>query len=198
MNVAHQKAFADPVLDSQRAFRALMNAMARPGNIHEVPLDITPLGGLPVAAAAVVLALCDFETALWVAPGLAESATIADYCAFHTGAKRAKTANQAQFAMVDLASGPFNLNDFAQGTAEYPDGGASLIVLAPSLTGGPARSLAGPGIKGSASFAVDGLPADFAAQWAANRAAFPLGVDIVFCSGSSLLALPRSTRIDEV
>jgi alpha-D-ribose 1-methylphosphonate 5-triphosphate synthase subunit PhnH len=41
------------------------------------------------------------------------------------------------------------------------------------------------------------LPADFAAQWAANRARFPLGVDMIVVADARLAALPRSTTIAE-
>ncbi len=44
---------------------------------------------------------------------------------------------------------------------------------------------------------VDGLPADFIAQWAANHALYPRGVDMVLCAGDRLCALPRSVQIGE-
>jgi alpha-D-ribose 1-methylphosphonate 5-triphosphate synthase subunit PhnH len=72
-----------------------------------------------------------------------------------------------------------------------------VIVEVPSLTGGAARTLTGPGIKDRAAFAVDGLPADIVAQLKANRARFPLGVDLLFVCGEALVGLPRSTRIHE-
>lgn len=40
-----------------------------------------------------------------------------------------------------------------------------------------------------------GLPADFAAQWAANHAAFPRGVDAFLVAGRCISGLPRSTRL---
>jgi alpha-D-ribose 1-methylphosphonate 5-triphosphate synthase subunit PhnH len=45
---------------------------------------------------------------------------------------------------------------------------------------------------------VDGLPHDFAARWAANRALFPRGVDLVLCADDTLVALPRTTQISEL
>ena len=57
--------------------------------------------------------------------------------------------------------------------------------------------LGGPGIKGEATLAASPLPNDFVAQWAANRAGFPLGVDLIFVVGARLAALPRSTTIAE-
>jgi len=44
---------------------------------------------------------------------------------------------------------------------------------------------------------VQGLPADFAAQWAENHAAFPRGVDAYLASADALVGLPRTTRITD-
>lgn len=195
--VQNHAAFANPVFESQRAFRAIMNAMARPGSVQNLVLDISPPDGLPVAAAAAILTLCDFETALWVCPNLENASAITDYCAFHTGTTRAKTEGQAQFALVDLTSNPLQLADFAQGIAEYPDRSTTIMCIVPSLMGGQTRLLSGPGIQTTANLFIEGLPGDFDAQWAANHESFPLGVDMVFCSGASLIAMPRSTRILE-
>jgi alpha-D-ribose 1-methylphosphonate 5-triphosphate synthase subunit PhnH len=63
--------------------------------------------------------------------------------------------------------------------------------------GGPHLRLSGPGIKGDATLAVSPLPKDFVAQWAANHAGFPLGVDLIFAADARLAALPRSTAIVE-
>jgi alpha-D-ribose 1-methylphosphonate 5-triphosphate synthase subunit PhnH len=39
------------------------------------------------------------------------------------------------------------------------------------------------------------LPETFAADIAANRAAFPLGVDLLFCQDTMVAALPRTTLV---
>lgn len=188
-------AFANPVFDSQTAFRATMNAMARPGSIHRLELAFVPPAALPVSAAAVLLSLCDFETSLWVSPKVPDWSVISDFMTFHTGALKAKSPDQAQFALVNLATEALSLSEFAQGTPEYPDRSTTIIAIAPSLTGGAARILSGPGVNGTAEISVSGLGDDFLSKWAANRAAYPLGVDLIFCEAASLLALPRSTRV---
>ena len=45
--------------------------------------------------------------------------------------------------------------------------------------------------------AYEADPAGFAARWAANRALFPRGVDLVLCAGRDLAALPRATAVAE-
>ncbi len=51
------------------------------------------------------------------------------------------------------------------------------------------------GIAATSALSVAGLPDDFDTQWAANRARFPLGIDLIFVCDNSLVALPRTTRI---
>jgi alpha-D-ribose 1-methylphosphonate 5-triphosphate synthase subunit PhnH len=49
-------AFADPVFESQAAFRAILAAMARPGAIHPCGQGLEPPAPLSPAAAAAILA----------------------------------------------------------------------------------------------------------------------------------------------
>ena len=65
------------------------------------------------------------------------------------------------------------------------------------LAAGARFTLRGPGLQTSAPLTVTGLPADFAARWAANHAQFPRGVDLILCAGNTLLALPRSLTIED-
>lgn len=181
-----------PSIRSQRAFRRIMDAMARPGLIvsvdaaHDAPQLLAP------AAAAALVTLCDFETSLWLSPRFAEAAA---WLRFQTDARIAAEAGDAAFALVE--AGELDLAAFHPGTPAYPDRGATVVVQCPSLAGGPELTLAGPGIASTERFKVAGLPAGFAAQARANRQRFPLGVDLIFACGPDILALPRSTRILE-
>ena len=97
--------FADPVRDGQAVFRAVMDAMARPGRIHRIAAPLTPPAPLARATAAVLLTLVDGETPLW----LDEPAAAAwEWVSFHCGAHRAEMAT-AQFA---VALGPVALERF--------------------------------------------------------------------------------------
>ncbi len=186
-------AFADPTFESQAAFRRLMRALSAPGTILSCGEALAPPAPLARAAAAALLTLADFETPLWIAPSFPRA--VGDYLAFHSGAPRAVAPDKAAFALVDLSADGLDLARFAQGTAEYPDRSTTIVAQAQSFDAGPRLRLSGPGIKGAATLAVSPLPNDFAAQWAANGAGFPLGVDLVFAIGAHIAALPRSTTI---
>ena len=193
MSIARTAGFADPVHDSQSTFRAIMRAMARPGGIETIAPAFAPPASLPPAAAAACLALADFETPLWLSPRIAADTVASDYLRFPTGAP-SSAPNAAAYALVGAQDG-VDLAAFAQGTAEYPDRSTTLILLCDSLDATGPLTLAGPGVKGAARFGFAPIPEDFLAQWARNRAGFPLGVDLILAAGDRIACLPRSIRI---
>ena len=75
--------FADPVGEAQATFRAVLDAMSRPGRLHHVGEHLTAPAPLDSATAAVLLTLIDNETPLWL-DGAATAAR--DWLAFHCGA----------------------------------------------------------------------------------------------------------------
>jgi alpha-D-ribose 1-methylphosphonate 5-triphosphate synthase subunit PhnH len=85
---------------------------------------------------------------------------------------------------------------FAQGLDQYPDRSATLLLQVPGLEGGPAVTLAGPGMREAAEIAPAGLPDWFWNDWRLNAAQFPLGVDIFFTCGRSVIGLPRSIQAE--
>ena len=189
--------FANPVFDSQSAFRRTMEALSRPGRVRTLGEGLSAETPLAPAAAAIILALCDFETPLYLSPSIAATPGVAEFLRFHTDAPVVREPAHAAFALIDLRANALDLSAYAQGTAEYPDRSTTLIVLCDSVEAGASMSLAGPGIAGMSEICVAPLPEGFAVQWAANRAAFPLGVDILFAAGDRVVALPRSIRLIE-
>ncbi len=188
--------FGDPVLDSQHAFRRIMDAFARPGGRQHINVALGPPAPRRPAAAAAVLTLCDYETPLHLSATLASQTAVVEFLRFHSGAPIIADPSRAAFALVDLQREPLTLSDFAQGAAEYPDRSTTVIVIVPdSASETSPLPIVGPGIATVASLAIPHLPADFAAQWQANRARYPLGVDLLFASGASFVGLPRTTRI---
>jgi len=195
INVPLLPGLPDPVLDSQRVFRAGLDSLARPGRV--VPAPVVPDGPRPLTgvAGALALTLLDFETPLWLDMAMTAGG-VADYLKFHCGMPLATAPADAQFALIAEPVVMPALEVFNQGIAEYPERSTTLILQVPSLTGGTAVTLSGPGIRERASLAVAGLPANFWQQWVDNRALFPCGVDIIFAGPDAYAALPRTTRVE--
>ena len=188
--------FADTVLGAQSAFRAVMDAFANPGTVQGLPETAGP-ARLGAGLAAVALTLIDHDTPIWLEADLAEDRAVVDWLAFQTGAPLVTDPARAQFVFVADGSGLPRFESFAQGTSEYPDRSTTIVLAVPELTGGPELLLRGPGIKTMRSIAPQGLPVDFLAQWTANRALFPRGIDMLLVCRRELIGLPRSTRISE-
>lgn len=185
---ALQGAFTEAPVQSARAFREILEAMARPGTIRRVE-GAAPPAPLSVAAGVVLLVLTDPTTRLHLA-GRADCPAVRDWVAFHIGAPLV-AAEEADFALGTWeALQP--VSRFAIGLPDYPDRSATLIVETDRLVNhGPA--LTGPGIEMATWL---NLPETKAFR--ANRALFPLGFDTIFTAGDRIAGLTRSTRVEAI
>lgn len=180
--------FADPSVQSAHAFRALLEAMARPGRIFAVS-GARPPAPLSAAAGVALLTLTDATTPLHLA-GAADCESVRGWVAFHTGAPLV-SAEKAQFALGTWAALQ-PVTRFRIGEPSYPDRSATLIVEMDRLEiGGP--RLTGPGIETEARLS---LPET--AAFRANARRFPLGFDTILTCGDRLAALPRSTKVEDI
>lgn len=187
---------ADPVHDAQAIFRAVLDALAHPGTLQPLPPGADEVSALSSELAAVLLALCDHDTSVWLSPSLNHQAA-STFVGFHTGAPVTADIQAAQFAFVAKGDALPELALCNAGTQEYPDRSTTLVVHVEALSGGPGCILRGPGIRDTQTFAALGLPANFTDLWAANHALFPRGVDLILVAHNQVLGLPRSTRIVE-
>ncbi|TSA12132.1 MAG: phosphonate C-P lyase system protein PhnH [Comamonadaceae bacterium] len=180
----------DEVHETQSAFRALLDALARPGEVRTLApaLPGVALGG---AMARLLLTLCDEETPVWWQNS---DPDLQHWLRFHTGATVAPHPAMASFAaLTDVGSAPA-LADFAAGSAASPEFSSTLVIELPSLQGGTDMQWRGPGIEEQRRVALQGLSADFWRQWQVNHATFPQGVDIIFTCAEQIVGLPRTTR----
>ncbi|PBB17229.1 phosphonate C-P lyase system protein PhnH [Mesorhizobium sp. WSM4313] len=198
MDIATQSidgGFAEPVFNAQAVFRAIMDAMARPGTVQPLPQRARPPAPLSATAGAVALSLCDNDTPVWLDQPLQAEAAVKAWLGFHTGAPSANTPADAHFALIVNPKEMAALDGFAQGTQEYPDRSTTLILLVDDLASGPSLLLEGPGIEKTSMIAPPGMPRHFVEQWKQNTQRFPRGVDIILAAPGSLACLPRTTRI---
>ncbi len=179
--------FADPARDAARAFREVLEAMARPGTVRAL-VGVRPPAPLPAAAGVLLLTLVDRTTPIHLTAGW-DSVAVREWLTFHTGAPFARPAG------ASFAAGPWEEvtepRDYPIGSAEYPDRSTTLLAGVPAL-GGAAHRLTGPGIATETRLSLPG--AEF---FRANHARFPLGLDVILCAGHHIAAIPRTTRIEE-
>ena len=193
----HLPGFADPVHDAQRTFRAVLEAMARPTLAQPILATALPETPAPLGrvAGAVILALCDEQTPVWLDRALTRSGDVCAWIRFHTGARLVDRPEDALFAIASSPSAAPRLADLAQGTDEEPHLSATLVIDAVGAKPIGSFTATGPGVNGSVTWDGAGLPGGFLAQWDANRAGFPRGVDVILAGTGEVRALPRTTKL---
>lgn len=187
LNTTLDGGLADPAREAAYAFRALLDALSRPGTIQQINGASAPAPCSP-AAATLIVTLCDPTTPLFIAPSH-DSDAFREWVTFQTGAPLV-SASDAAFAIGTWdALAP--LAPYAVGTPAYPDRSTTLIVEMPALEADGAV-LSGPGIETTARLNLPEIEA-----FQQNRAQFPLGIDFFFTCGSEVAGLPRSTGVTE-
>jgi alpha-D-ribose 1-methylphosphonate 5-triphosphate synthase subunit PhnH len=182
-------------LADQAVFRAVMDAIARPGRVNAIAaLPAQWPAPLNAGAAAVALCLADFETPVWL-DATAREGDAAAWLRFHTGTRVTGDPREAAFAFVTDTKHAPDFQSFALGSLDYPDRSTTFVLQVEGFGNGVPRRLAGPGIKDTTVFSASPLPGDFDARLAANRALAPRGADFILVSNSAVAALPRSTRL---
>lgn len=189
--------FHNPVFDSQKVFDSIMNAMARPGTIAQLPELASAPEPVLDNAAAIIATLCDADTHLWLDETLANNAALCEWVTFQTAAPLTRQKSDAQFALLTDAVVPLDFSQFGQGSQEYPDRSTTVIIQVVNITQGEEFNLSGPGIKATTGLNIEGLPENFLTQWHQNNALFPRGVDVILVSEKSVVCLPRTTRISQ-
>ena len=186
--------FADPTRDAQRAFRAVLNALANPTRSYPLSGPAEPPAALGPGLAAVALTVLDEDSAVWLGGALANDAEVAAWLAFHTGARRVGTAAEAGFIIAAPEVLP-PLASLTLGTEEAPHLSATVVLDVRGCTG-PARFTAqGPGINGTATLEAPWAPDGFADAWRGNAELFPRGIDLLLVDSETVSALPRTTRL---
>jgi alpha-D-ribose 1-methylphosphonate 5-triphosphate synthase subunit PhnH len=179
--------------DAQLVFRAVLEALARPGTAMTLPEN--PLRTL-TAAVVPVFALADLGTGVCVLEHADERWS--DVVSTATGAP----LWPAELARLVAAVRPVTeaeVRDFARGTAAAP-GAAALVSLAvDDVVGGPRQwRMSGPGIDGVTTLSPVGLPPGFVAARNEAVAGYPAGIDVLLVTRDGrVVGVPRTTAITE-
>jgi alpha-D-ribose 1-methylphosphonate 5-triphosphate synthase subunit PhnH len=186
------RGFANATHDAQAVFRAVLDALSRPGRLQTLDASDGLQAPAPLSRGltALLLTLLDGETSLHLEGALASNAAWM-YTRFHTGVQPAER-EAADFVATRAADARFER--LRLGTDEAPQHGATLICDRTTLAGQP-LVLSGPGIEHTQRIGLCGLSLDFWRQRIAQERHFPRGVDLLIVCGSQLVALPRSTHI---
>lgn len=181
--------------EAQACFRAVLDALARPGTPTALPAG--PAGRVPPSLLP-ALALADLDTPVCVlgddgpAGDGGWSATLATVtsapCTAATGARLGAALRPLR---------PGELSAFPIGTPATPEDGALVAVGVPGLDDGPPLRLTGPGVDGEILIAPQ--VGDLLAERATVVGGFPTGLDLLLVDPHGrLLGLPRTTTVEEI
>ncbi len=172
----------------QQNFRALLLAMSRPGTV--VPLQLQQQ--VPEQSVRAVLAtLLDAEVTL------ADPDQLLEASLWPLLQARPAEPHSADFIVCRGDRAP----QFQPrlGTLSDPQASATLIIKVDDLGQGEAGfSLQGPGVKDKLECVVNGLHPQWwhcRERWVAH---FPLGVDCLLVNNGSVMALPRSSKLEMI
>lgn len=189
-----QKGFQSEIFDSQAVFRRVLDAMANPGKIMEIPIQLSPPKGMHLAAGAVLMTLLDFETPLW--SNLDHDSAGIQWLRFHTGTPFTREKKNAAFALCTDYDNLGNPGDFGLGTIESPQESTTLIVQTRGIDERATLRLTGPGIQTQTHLKLTGVPNQFFQQRAQLFDTYPLGVDMIFVCNTIFVAIPRTTKLE--
>ncbi len=198
--------------DSQKIFRILLDCMARPGKINQLPhVDLrTPRGANPYIL-VILRTLLDQQVSFAVIGGshtLRES--VQGYLAVNTGSPVREVA-EADFIYAMDGCSQGQVLDLKRGSHGVPEEGTTIIyhvvgILPPedgtvqSSQGSSATylSVSGPGIQDGRRVGLCGPQlADEVVDLIKTREFFPLGVEAIFVEREGkVIALPRSTKVE--
>jgi len=194
MAVVRTAGFSDPGHDSQRVFRDVMMALARPASVRTLAADVDPPSPLTRELAGVALALADHDAPVWLDDRLAAAPEVRDFLTFHTGAAIVDAPGAAAFALVCDPDGVPDFETLAQGSDDYPDRSTTLVVAVDGLEAGNGLRVAGPGVRAEARLAVTPPLPWIADILASNHTQFPRGLDVILVAPGTIAGLPRSLR----
>ncbi|AFZ58574.1 phosphonate C-P lyase system protein PhnH [Anabaena cylindrica FACHB-243] len=189
--ITHLPGFPDPIHDSQKTFRALLDAHARPGTPYLITANLTIPQGLNSGCAAACLTLFDLDVQVWLQPSFEPQ--VKAWLLFHTGCRFTTQPEQADFAVIQNIDKFTELSNFNSGTPEKPETSTTLLIQLESFSAGRTVVLTAPGILKEQIISPQ-VPLHFWESWAKNHQSYPLGLDAFLFAKNSVIGLPRTTK----
>jgi alpha-D-ribose 1-methylphosphonate 5-triphosphate synthase subunit PhnH len=196
----------DPIFDSQRVFRVLVDAMAHPGEVHQlprIPFERTP-AGLHADLLSVLWTLTDNT----VGVAVVGPESWKHYIEVNTGCAVAEPGEAAYVVMTGTDES-VDLPGLSHGILEFPEDGATLVLLVDRLdpigapgetSGNPAprtMRLTGPGVDDEIVLGAVGVSERLLDSFANANRVYPLGIDLLLLdTDGRIAAIPRSATME--
>lgn len=189
------KGLTSETYDTQHVFRQLLTAMATPGTVQQVDIDLECPGGLYKASGAILLSLLDFDTLFH--SDFLPSGDEVQWLSFHTGMPTTRSRQQADFAVIHDNDALIDPSVFKTGSLEFPHKSTTLLVQTRGILNHGRLRLEGPGIETERYLTLKGVKTSF---WENRlkmvKALYPMGVDMIFICENRFVAIPRTTKVE--
>ncbi len=202
--MVRETAFND-VFDSQATYRALLDAMSRPGRVFQVPrraYGAPPAGFMPPAL-TILKTLCDHRVSFSI--GRAEDrGEWIRYLEVNLSTPFG-SLEQADYALFDGSVFEEGFSGLKRGTLEFPEHSATALIGVRELAeeaahrdeGACTLLLEGPGVKGRARLSAAGLHRRYVEERGRANRFFPMGIDIILADpGGRVAGIPRTSRVE--
>lgn len=186
-------------IHAQLIFRRVLEAMARPGRVVQLPdmRQDAPSGNK--YACLLLFTLLDSYVSFKILSGNnhTDYEKLSTYISINSGSPESELED-ADFILVFGGSSGGLVSSMKKGTAKYPDKSATVIYDVESVGGGSTTlSLSGPGIFSVQNLALEGIQEEEIGDLIRANGDFPLGIDVIFSDKDGKIAcLPRSTAIN--
>jgi alpha-D-ribose 1-methylphosphonate 5-triphosphate synthase subunit PhnH len=181
----------DPVFDSQKVFRLILEAISNPTRVVNIKESADKLFGSCPELLAVAMTLLDNEMDF----GVVGNDSLAEDIVSLTRARRAKIESADFLFVCDLGGLKAVIETVKCGTLSDPHKSATVVIR----NGGEPTyrlTLSGPGIDGCAEITASQSIYDAIVCRDAQNYEYPQGIDLIFVTGAGeLIAIPRLVRV---
>jgi alpha-D-ribose 1-methylphosphonate 5-triphosphate synthase subunit PhnH len=195
----------DDVFDSQATFRALLDALSRPGKICRLPDRVyksTP-HGFCSPALSILKTLCDHRVSFSLVSGNRTS-ELSRYLEVNL-ATPFEDVEKADYVIFDGTTFDEDFMRLKRGSPEFPENSATALLCVGRLAAGAMETdtpscrlcCAGPGVQDKSFLTVTGLDPRYSEARARTNNVSPLGIDIFFVDpGGRVAGIPRTTSVE--
>lgn len=200
-----KEAAFDEVVDSQRSFKTLMDAMSRPGQLYRLqehhfskaPENFNP-------NILTVLKTLGDNNITFSSCNLKDE-TVQRYIEVNTGVIPAEV-NEADYILFDGGKFDGNICSAKAGSLEFPENSATVIFAVKRILCGQYKGndmdrielhMKGPGIKDVNIVTIIGLDKKFVQGTIEMNSVYPLGIDLIFVDEEgSIICMPRTAKAE--
>lgn len=191
--------YFDEVFDTQTAFRSIMQALARPGQLQKLDAmkKLNPPKPLNAATACIGLTLMSQDSLFHVEEQQFPQGK--EYFSVNTSARFCEIS-EAAFLYIQGQDSTATIAKAHTGLLEYPETSATVIIDVMAMSEEPmadalALNMQGPGVLDEKTVFIKGINPEILGMIQAKNGEYPLGIDVFMTDKKNqVLGIPRTNQ----